>query len=181
MSTAALAAFDDAVDLLFDHLRGRPTVDTAALILSNLSDYGFAWSVVAAVKGRHRGPARRRAARALTVAGATSFGINAMIKSAVQRGRPEGALQLEGVRKPSSSSFPSGHTLAAFCTAVLLAEGPGELMAYLTFAAAVAASRVHLRAHHASDVVGGAVVGSAVGAVGRRLLPSRECGRTARG
>lgn len=174
----SLAAFDDAVDSLFEHLRGHRAADAAALVLSNFSDYGFAWSVVAVAKGRRPGPARRRAVRALAVAGAASFGVNAAIKGFVQRGRPEGALRLEGddplpVRQPTSSSFPSGHTLAAFCTAVLLADAPGELAAYLAFAAAVAASRVHLRAHHPSDVVGGAVIGSAVGAVGRRLLPER--------
>ena len=31
-------------------------------------------------------------------------------------------------------------------------------------------SRLHLRAHHASDVVGGAVIGTAIGLIGRRLL-----------
>ena len=30
------------------------------------------------------------------------------------------------VRTPTSSSFPSGHTLAAFCTAFVLAESPSE-------------------------------------------------------
>jgi membrane-associated phospholipid phosphatase len=33
----------------------------------------------------------------------------------------------------------------------------------VSFAAAVAASRVHLRAHHATDVLGGAAIGSVLG------------------
>ena len=33
----------------------------------------------------------------------------------------------------------------------------------------IAVSRVHLRAHHASDVVGGVVIGTALGLVVRRL------------
>jgi undecaprenyl-diphosphatase len=169
-----MGPFDDRVDSWFDHLRGNPVADTAALALSNLSDYGFAWSVAAAAKGRRPGPNRRRAVRALAVAGVTSFSVNAAIKGTVRRARPEGALQQDGVRAPTSSSFPSGHTLAAFCTALLLADGPVELGAYLTFASAVAASRVHLRAHHPSDVAGGALIGAAVGLTGRRLREYRR-------
>lgn len=171
-TSGIVAAFDAAVDSAFDRLRGRPPFDTSAAVLSNLADYGFVWSVVAAVKGRHRGAARRRAVRALSLSGAASFGTNAAIKLLVDRGRPVGAAEQSGVRTPTSSSFPSGHTLAAFCTAVVLAETPAELAAYLAFAGAVAASRVHLRAHHPSDVAGGALLGSLVGVAVRRLVRS---------
>ena len=170
--TGVVATFDAAVDSAFDHLRGRAPFDTSAAVLSNLADYGFVWSVIAGVKGRRRGAARRRAVRALSLSGAASFGTNAAIKFVVDRGRPAGAAEQNGVRTPTSSSFPSGHTLAAFCTAVVLADTPAELAAYLAFAGAVAASRVHLRAHHPSDVAGGAVIGSVVGVAVRRLARS---------
>jgi undecaprenyl-diphosphatase len=114
----------------------------------------------------------------LAVAGFSSLAVNAGIKAVVRRQRPTppaGEADDVGlpVRTPSSSSFPSGHTLAAFCTAVVLAESPAEMAVYLGFAGAVATSRVHLRAHHASDVVGGAVIGTTLGLVGRRLLGRR--------
>jgi undecaprenyl-diphosphatase len=67
------------------------------------------------------------------------------------------------VRPPSSSSFPSGHTLAAFCTAFVLADSDAQTAANVGLAAAVAASRVHLRAHHPTDVIGGAAIGSVLG------------------
>jgi undecaprenyl-diphosphatase len=169
------AAIDGAADRLFDRFRGRRVADTAAAALSNLGDYGFAWAVVAAVKGRRPGPARRRAVRALAVAGVTSYAVNATAKRAVGRDRPDdpsGAVAGTAVpvRRPTSSSFPSGHTLAAFCTATVLADTPKERAAYLAFAAAVAASRVHLRAHHATDVLGGAVIGTAAGIIVRPLV-----------
>ncbi|MGH9088153.1 MAG: phosphatase PAP2 family protein [Acidimicrobiales bacterium] len=172
----ALAGLDDAADRLFEHVRGQPAADAAALVLSNMADYGFAWAVLAAFEGRHPGPARRRAVRALAVAGITSAAVNMGAKRLVHRQRPEtstgaAARAILPVRRPRSSSFPSGHTLAAFCTAVTLPQGPGEVAACLALAAAIAASRVHLRAHHASDVVGGAVIGTTVGLAARRLVP----------
>jgi undecaprenyl-diphosphatase len=172
-----VTSFDDAADALFEPLRGNPAIDTAAVVVSNLADYGVTWALLAAVKGRRRGPARRRAFRSLALAGTVSFAVNAAVKASVQRARPDGALQVGAVRAPTSSSFPSGHTLAAFCTAVTLADSPGERTAYLAFATAVAASRVHLRAHHATDVVGGVAIGSALGLV---LHLAREWDRPGR-
>jgi len=85
-----------------------------------------------------------------------------MVKRAVERQRPDEHLTA-AVRAPSSSSFPSGHTLAAFCTAFILADTDAGTAANVGFATAVAASRVHLRAHHPTDVLGGAAIGSVLG------------------
>jgi len=178
--SGALGRFDDAADALFEPLRGRTVFDDGARILSNLADYGAVWAALAGAKGRRRGPRRRRATLALAIAGFSSLGVNAAVKALVQRQRPDEPVADGGlpVRAPASTSFPSGHTLAAFCTAVVLAESPAEAVVYLSFATAVAASRVHLRAHHASDVVGGAAIGLVVGAAGRRVLgPRRNAGR----
>ena len=43
--------------------------------------------------------------------------------------------------------------------------------AYYLLATVVAASRVYVRLHHASDVIGGALLGIAFGRVARRLAP----------
>jgi undecaprenyl-diphosphatase len=160
---------DEAIDAAFDPLRGRPQVDRAAAVVSNLADYGFVWVVLAAVKGRRRGAGRRGAVISLATAGFSSMAVVRATKSVVERPRPEDQLDVR-VRTPSSNSFPSGHTLAAFTTAFVLADTPAETAAYVGFAGAVAASRVHLRAHHPSDVVGGAAIGSALGLVLRPVV-----------
>jgi membrane-associated phospholipid phosphatase len=179
-------SFDETLNAAFEPLRGNPQVDRAAALVSNLADYGLIWVLLALIKARRRGPRRRRAIAALGVAGVSSYLVNRAVKSAVDRERPEEHLEA-AVRTPSSSSFPSGHTLAAFGTAFALAESPAETAVYVGFAGAVAASRVHLRAHHPSDVMGGAVIGSVLGLALRpvlnRLTPGarRQPKRSARG
>ena len=157
-----MTAIDDAVNAAFEPLRGNAKADRAAAILSNLADYGLIWVVLAAFKARRRGPDRRRAIVALAAAGFSSMIVNRVVKEAVARERHDDHLDA-GVRTPSSSSFPSGHTLAAFCTAFVLADSDAQTAANVGFAAAVAASRVHLRAHHPTDVIGGAAIGSVLG------------------
>jgi undecaprenyl-diphosphatase len=157
-----MSSLDQAVDAAFDPLRGRPEVDRAAAVISNLADYGLVWVLLAGLKARRRGPNRRRAVVALAVAGFSSLLVSRVVKQAVERQRPEDHLDAT-VRTPSSSSFPSGHTLAAFCTAFVLADSDAETVANVSFATAVAASRVHLRAHHPTDVLGGATIGSVLG------------------
>jgi undecaprenyl-diphosphatase len=157
-----MSTIDEAVDAAFEPLRGNPQLDRAAAVLSNLADYGLIWVVLAGVKARRRGPDRRRAVVALAAAGFSSLIVNRIVKDAIERERPEEHL-VATVRTPSSSSFPSGHTLAAFCTAFVLADSDAQTVGNVGFAAAVAASRVHLRAHHPTDVIGGAAIGSVLG------------------
>lgn len=157
-----LNTIDEAVNAAFEPLRGNAQVDRAAALLSNLADYGLIWVALAAYKARRRGPDRRRAIVALATAGFSSLVVNRVVKDAIARERPDDHLEAT-VRTPSSSSFPSGHTLAAFCTAFILADSDAQAAANVGFAAAVAASRVHLRAHHPTDVIGGAAIGSVLG------------------
>jgi undecaprenyl-diphosphatase len=157
-----MSTLDEAVDAAFEPLRGHPAVDRAASVVSNLADYGLIWVLLAGLKARRRGPDRRRAVVALGVAGFSSLVVSRTVKAAVERQRPDEHLAA-AVRTPTSSSFPSGHTLAAFCTAFVLGDSDTGTAVNIGFASAVAASRVHLRAHHPTDVAGGAVIGSVLG------------------
>ncbi|HEY5110673.1 MAG TPA: phosphatase PAP2 family protein, partial [Acidimicrobiales bacterium] len=154
----------------------RPPVDAAAKVITGLGDHGWLWTGVAVWRGRRSGPARRTAVRSLGVAGVSSTLVNAGIKQVVGRDRPDTSdLRISNagvpVRAPKTSSFPSGHTLAAFCSAAVLSR-PGDRKGNaLLYSAAglIGVSRIHLRAHHASDVAGGIVIGTALGLVVRRF------------
>jgi undecaprenyl-diphosphatase len=168
---------DEVVDSWFEPLRGAPSLDGMAKLITGLGDHGLMWSATTVWRSRHRGPERARAVRALAIAGVESSIVNRTLKSVVGRSRPDRTgLQLaQGgipVREPKTSSFPSGHTLAAFCAATVMSQRHDRAGNVLLFASAslVGLSRLHLRAHHASDVLGGAVIGAALGLIGRRLL-----------
>jgi membrane-associated phospholipid phosphatase len=171
-----VAVFDNRVDRVFEPLRGRPSIDAAAKVVTGLGDHGVLWAGVAVWRGRRSGPTRKAAIRALGVAGVTSSLVNAGLKQVVGRQRPDRSeLRISNsgvpVREPKTSSFPSGHTLAAFCAAAVLSR-PGDRAgtAFLYSAAGlIGVSRIHLRAHHASDVIGGVVIGTALGLAVRRF------------
>jgi hypothetical protein len=84
-----------------------------------------------------------------------------------------GNLELSPVTGVGWDSFPSGHATASFAVAsVLAATFPRWRWAILSLAIAIAASRILRGSHFLTDVVGGAVIGHAIGFVVAR--PWRE-------
>ena len=75
-----------------------------------------------------------------------------------------------GLRRPVTSAFPSGHSTAGFTTAVFLSRADPGPPWYL-IAGLVGFSRVYVRLHHTSDVIGGAALGLAFGYAARRFAP----------
>jgi undecaprenyl-diphosphatase len=105
--------------------------------------------------------------------GAESLIVNQGVKRAFKRERPtEAGDDRFEVRKPSTSSFPSGHASAAAFAATVLTTLDGKKSAPMWFglAAVVGTSRAFVRIHHASDVIGGAVVGVGLGLLVRPFV-----------
>jgi undecaprenyl-diphosphatase len=167
-----VARFDDAADRFVDPLRKKPGADRVFYTASALGDFGLLWVIYALLRALRGGKTNERAAlRGIAATGIESVLVNIVLKSFFGRGRPiehrEHPLPL---RQPKSSSFPSGHTTAAFCGALLLAEDDPLTPVYFASAGVVALSRIYVRAHHASDVAGGVGVGLALGWIGRRIV-----------
>jgi membrane-associated phospholipid phosphatase len=142
--------------------------------LSSACDHGFLWLLLGSTRAARKGdPAIALKLGALL--GAESMLTNGVIKLAFQRVRPQQHFTHDealpyGMRRPITSSFPSGHAATAFMAAGLLSKGTRLAPAYYTLAALVAYSRVHVRMHHPADVLGGAALGVALGAVARRFV-----------
>jgi undecaprenyl-diphosphatase len=171
-----VGAFDDAADEAFEHLRGKGPADRIFYTASALGDFGLLWVVfglLRALRGNKLDEAAAR--RAIIATGIESVLVNVILKSFVRRGRPvEQRDHPLPLRQPLSSSFPSGHATAAFCGATLLSDRDRLGPVYFAAASLVALSRIYVRIHHASDVVGGVVVGLVLGQIGKRVLPLRQ-------
>lgn len=171
---AAFEPFDDLVDRWFEeHLRTSRTVDAVMYAASAVGDHGIVWLALALLQARRR---RHRWQRPLVRAAAglavESAVVNGPVKFMFRRTRPVfvGQRPLH-LRTPRTSSFPSGHACAAFFGAALLRDGDPLWPLYYALAVVVAASRIHVKIHHASDVIGGVALGVILGEVARKLVP----------
>ncbi|HUR24088.1 MAG TPA: phosphatase PAP2 family protein [Acidimicrobiales bacterium] len=167
-----IADFDTTADRVTGRWRGNRTADRVFYTASALGDHGLIWVVLGAVRGLRSEHDVAAAVRVGAGVAIESVLVNIVIKSFFRRSRPPWEVERpHHLRRPRSSSFPSGHATSAFTSAVLLSEGDDLWPAYYALAVVVASSRVYVRIHHASDVLAGAVMGLAFGHIGRRLAP----------
>ena len=139
--------------------------------VSGLSNHGEVWILLAAVLLL----IRRQRARGLSAAFALALDLitcNKILKPLIGRIRPfafRPDLSLL-VPPPGDASFPSGHTAAEFAVVFALkASGSPLWRPALALAAATAFSRLYLYVHWPTDVLGGVLLGAAVGWAGAKL------------
>lgn len=151
-------------------------VDRAFKRLTRTANHGLLWFTIAGLLALRKGPTRRAALRGVAAITGASTSANLVGKTLFPRRRP--AAELLPVprrlsKRPTSSSFPSGHaaSAAAFTTAVAM-ESPVAGAVIAPIAAAVAYSRVHTGVHWPSDVAAGSAVGVSAALLTRRWWPT---------
>lgn len=169
----AVARFDDAVDEWWECLRGNPIADRVFYTATNVAEFSGLWHALGTIGSLQGTAGRARAARLSSALAAESVLVNGVLKRAFRRTRPDAdpAVRPLRMRHPLTSSFPSGHASSAFLAAGLLTDDRRLKPLAYALAAVVATSRIHVRIHHASDVVAGAALGAALAAVVRRVRP----------
>lgn len=171
-SRAAVSRFDDRVDVLLDCVRGNPIADRVFYAASELGDFSLVWLLLGAARGLRSEQEERAAVRLGVAALVESLLVNWVVKSLFRRKRPAwDVVRPHHLRRPLTSSFPSGHATAAASNAILLSEDDPLWPLYVAVGAVVATSRVYVKIHHASDVLAGLGLGVGLGLLGRRLMP----------
>jgi membrane-associated phospholipid phosphatase len=111
----------------------------------------------------------RRLAFELLLAGGTAYVLAKVVKALVERGRPRALLEgvmLRGVHE-GSEGFVSGHAAVAVALAATASPWlkPPARVALGVLATIVCVARVYVGAHLPLDVIGGAGLGYAIGAL----------------
>jgi membrane-associated phospholipid phosphatase len=130
---------------------------------ANYSRLSIASAALLALTGGPRG--RRAATYGLASVTVTATAVNLAIKPLSRRRRPDRVGERvpigRHVRMPLSTSFPSGHSAAAFAFATGVGQVmPGAAIPLRVLAALVAYSRVHTGVHYPGDVVAGWLMGA---------------------
>ena len=174
--------FDDAVAAVLRRPMG-PAVDTAVGVATDLgSVYGLTGiSVVLAMTGR------REAAFDVFGAGAVAWIVAQAAKPSLDRPRPYQELDAERlVAPPAGSSWPSGHSAVASAVGTTVSDhgGRGARVTGVGLTGFVAASRIYVGVHHATDPVAGwgiGVISATIWQTVRSLLRRLRTRRKLRG
>lgn len=173
----------DRVDAaLYAAVAGTPTpaLDQSMRRLSRAANYSRLSISSAALLALAGGASGRRAAVVgLASVAVTATVVNVAVKPLSSRRRPDRTAERvplgRQVRMPISTSFPSGHSAAAFAFATGVGSVmPSAAVPLRVLAALVAYSRVHTGVHYPGDVIGGSLMGAALAQLTARALDRRQ-------
>ena len=162
---------DEVVDEAWEPLRNNPALNRLFYTASELGNFSLIWHILGLTQGLTRRKGYREAVRLAVALGVESALVNGAIKSVFTRERPDTEEERpHNLRQPLTSSFPSGHASAAFMAAAILSERSKAKPLWFGAAFIVAVSRIHVKMHHASDVIVGAGIGLTLGKIVKKLV-----------
>ena len=141
-----------------------PRREAFAKGLAFLGEYGWIWLAIGVAMALFDS-GRREEWIVAGLLGPFAIGVNYAVKLLVRRPRPvlDGLPPLGGA--PSSLSFPSAHSTASFACATAMTRIEPAAAVLFALAALIAIGRPYLGMHYPSDVLAGAVLGTALGLI----------------
>ena len=139
----------------------NPILDKIMIGLTYLGDAGLFWIILAIILLFIKKTRKCGFLMLISMALGLIIG-NGILKNLVARSRPcwiDTGMQLL-INNPTDYSFPSGHTLASFESAVMIFLHNKKLgIISLILAVLIAFSRMYLFVHFPTDILGGAILG----------------------
>lgn len=163
-----IARLDAAGDRVLEPLREKKASSALFGIASKVGDFSIVWHVIGLARAIGSIDRLRQALFLSVALGVESLIVNQGVKRLFRRERPtESGDHRFDVRTPSTSSFPSGHASSATFAVIVLAHFAGWPVSavFVAVAVVVAMSRVVVRIHHLSDVLGGIATGALLGTI----------------
>jgi membrane-associated phospholipid phosphatase len=140
-----------------------PKRDRAAAGFSKLGERGAVWLAIGAVGYALDEPRRAQWRGAIgTVVG--TYALNTAVKLVVRRSRPQLPELPPLTDTPTQLSFPSAHASTSFAGALAYTRLGLPVVPLYALAKGLAVSRLYLGVHYPSDVLAGALLGTAVAA-----------------
>jgi len=164
---------DTAAEKATEPLRNNRLTNKIFGTASHVGDYSAVWHAIGLLRAIGSMD-RLYEALALSLAlGCESLVVNQGVKRLFRRERPTtNGDDRFNMRRPRTSSFPSGHASSATFAAILLtsfSSGPIVIL-WWVIAATVALSRIVVRIHHASDIIGGIVTGAILAGIALPII-----------
>ena len=163
-----MPSLDERLLLLARTHAHPPRLERAVAGFSRLGEHGGVWLAIGTAgvlcaRARERARGFRRARRTVLA----TYALNTAVKLVVRRPRPvlDGLPALTST--PSRLSFPSAHASTSFAGARCYSRLGLPPLPLYSLATALSLSRVYLGVHYPSDVLAGALLGTAVPRPGR--------------
>lgn len=154
----------DFLDFIHGHFSGGFT-DKLMILITRCGNKGYIWIAAALIMCGFKKYRRCGITLIFGLLAGVLIG-NLLLKNIICRERPCWIRELDWmlIAVPQDYSFPSGHTLSSFLAAsVILLRHKGLGIAAFVIAVLIAFSRMYLYVHFPTDIIGGAVIGSAIG------------------
>lgn len=181
----AILNFDLSVFRFVEDYIWNPVLDVIMTIITYLGEGGVVWIIIALILLFTKKYRKCGVAMALGLIGSLVV-VDWIIKPIVERPRPFNLEQWEGifnypnlVSKPSSWSFPSGHSSSSLAASVaLLCTNKKFGIPAVILGVLIAFSRIYVHVHYPTDVIVGIIVGAILGVIAgfiaNRYYPSLE-------
>jgi membrane-associated phospholipid phosphatase len=147
-----------------------PHAERAVERFSKLGERGAVWLAIGAA-GYVLDESKREQWRRASATVVGVYALNTLVKLAVRRRRPSLAGLPPLTSTPTQLSFPSAHASTSFAGALAYTRLGLPALPTYALAKGLGASRLYLGVHYPSDVLAGALLGTAVAALAAAAPP----------